>query len=87
MHSSLNPCLLLQYAEPAHIFTRPPGSIGMSGCPTVAVVVLTPLKRLTVWVTAFIGETGALSVSAFVAEARIANRVKEESCMVVGIGE
>lgn len=45
----------------------------MSGCPTVAMVVLTPLKRLTVWLTAFIGETGALSASAF-AEVRIANR-------------
>lgn len=68
------------------MFLRPPGSIGMSGWPTVAVVMLTPLKRLTVWVTAFIGEIGALSVSAF-AEVRIASRAKADRCMAVVTGE
>lgn len=85
MHSSLNPWPLLQNAEPAQKISRPPGSIGMSGCPTVVVVVLTPLKRLTVWLTAFIGEIGALSVSAF-AEVRMANRAKADRCMIVVTG-
>lgn len=69
------------------MFLRPPASIAMPGRPIVTAVVLTPLKRLTVWASAFSGEAGTLSVSAFAAEARIANRAKEENCMVVVIRE
>lgn len=85
-HWSLKPCSLVQRTEPAHMFLTAPGSRGMSGCPTVAVVVLTPLKRLTVWVTASIGEIGAVSVSAF-AEVRITNWAKVGRCMAVVTGE
>ena len=67
------------------MFLRPPASIAMSGRPTVTAVVLTPLKRLTVYVCAFARETGGISASAFAMEARIANSAKEQNCMVMVI--
>lgn len=89
MHWSRNHCLLVHLTEPLHIFSSVPSgsnSVDVFVCATVTVVVSTPLKRLTVLVSAFARETGALG-SAFNVEARIAMRAKEESCMVVGSRE